>query len=103
MNKIAIFGGTFDPIHLAHLKLAESAVEELGLDKLVFMPNSVSPFKLDNDISSAAHRCNMVELAIQNNPKLAMTMYEIEKEGVSYTYETLVELSKLYEAKLYFV
>ena len=103
MKKIAIFGGTFDPIHLAHIKLAETALEELGLDKLVFMPNTVSPFKLDAKISSAKHRCKMIELSIQHNLRLDMTRYEIDKQGISYTYDALKDLSAQYDAHLYFV
>ena len=103
MKKIAIFGGTFDPIHIAHITLAKTALNELGLDKLVFMPNSVSPFKLDAKISSAEHRCNMIELVIASDERLDMTRYEIEKKGISYTYDTLSELSAIYDAHLYFV
>ena len=103
MSKIAIFGGTFDPIHLAHIRLAETAVNELYLDKVIFMPNAVSPFKLDAKISSGADRCNMIELAIQGNPQLELTRYEIEKQGISYTYETLIELSRIYSSRLYFI
>lgn len=103
MKKIAIFGGTFDPIHLAHIKLAETALEELGLEKLVFMPNTISPFKLDAKISLAEHRCKMIELSIQHNPRLEMTRYEVDKQGISYTYDALKELSSIYDAHLYFV
>nr|WP_298878094.1 nicotinate-nucleotide adenylyltransferase [uncultured Mogibacterium sp.] len=103
MDKIAIFGGTFDPIHLAHTKLAETALEELGLDKVVFMPNAVSPFKLDSKILPAEHRCKMIEIAIQNNKRLEMTTYEIDKQGVSYTYDTLQNLSVMYDSCLYFI
>lgn len=103
MKKIAIFGGTFDPIHIAHIALAKTALNELGLDKLVFMPNSVSPFKLDANITSAEHRCNMIELAIASDERLEMTRYEIEKKGISYTYDTLNELTAIYDARLYFV
>ena len=77
MKKIAIFGGTFDPIHIAHIALAKTALNELGLDKLVFMPNSVSPFKLDANITSSEHRCNMIELAIPSDELLELTRYEI--------------------------
>lgn len=103
MKKIAIFGGTFDPIHIAHIALAKTALNELGLDKLVFMPNSVSPFKLDANITSAEHRCNMIELAIASDERLEMTRYEIDKQGISYTYDTLNELTAIYDARLYFV
>lgn len=103
MKKIAIFGGTFDPIHIAHIALAKTALNELGLDKLIFMPNSVSPFKLDANITSSEHRCNMIELAIASDERLEMTRYEIEKQGISYTYDTLNELTAIYDARLYFV
>ena len=103
MKKIANIGGTFDPIHIAHIALAKTALNELGLDKLVFMPNSVSPFKLDANITSAEHRCNMIELAIASDERLEMTRYEIDKQGISYTYDTLNELTAIYDARLYFV
>lgn len=103
MKKIAIFGGTFDPIHLAHTRLAETALSELGLDKVVFMPNEVSPFKLDSKILPAEHRCKMIEIAIQNDKRLEMTTYEIDKKGISYTYDALKDLSAIYEARLYFI
>lgn len=103
MDNIAIFGGTFDPVHLGHLNLARTAVDELDLTKLYFMPNSISPFKQDEKISSSQDRCNMINLSIDKDSKLELLEYEIEKKGISYTFNTLSELSKKFDSELYFV
>jgi nicotinate-nucleotide adenylyltransferase len=87
---IGIFGGTFDPIHAAHLLLAESAREELGLDALIFMPANIPPHKIDGRAITPAHcRLEMLRLAIEGNPCFSLSTYEIDCKGVSYTVETL--------------
>ena len=65
--KIGIMGGTFDPIHYGHLMIAENAAEQFGLDQIWFMPNGNPPHKRNSNITSAEHRCAMVELAIAGN------------------------------------
>lgn len=102
-KKIAVFGGTFDPIHLGHMNLAKTAVEEIALDKLYIMPNALSPFKQGVQVSSAKDRCNMINLSIINEPKLELLKYEIDNEGISYTYDTLTELAKSFDSEIYFV
>lgn len=87
--KIAIFGGTFDPIHIAHLIIAEFACCELSLDKLYFVPSATPPHKPAKTITSPIHRLNMLRLAIDDNTKFAVDEYEINKPGLSYTIDTL--------------
>ena len=87
--KLGVFGGTFDPIHNGHLRMAEEARERLGLDRVVFIPNQVSPFKLDRRISPGAGRADMVRLAIAGNPAFEIDTIELERGGPSYTVETL--------------
>lgn len=90
MKKIGIIGGTFDPIHIAHLILAESARENLGLDKVYFVPAYISPFKQNNKPTfSPTQRLEMVKLAIEDNPYFSLLDIEITKQKVSYTYETI--------------
>ncbi len=89
-GRIGIFGGTFDPIHNAHLLLAECAREELGLDALVFMPASIPPHKRQGRmITPAECRLAMLRLAIQSNPCFSLCTYETDSQGVSYTVDTL--------------
>ena len=87
---IGIFGGTFDPVHNAHLLLAEAAREELGLDALIFMPANIPPHKIDGRAITPAHcRVEMLRMAIADNPCFSLSTYEIDSKGVSYTVETL--------------
>ncbi len=93
MNKIGIMGGTFNPIHTAHLILAEEAYEQLGLDKILFMPSKKPPHKLNEDIVSDEHRVNMIALSIQGNEHFELSTMELEREGITYTSDTLRELT----------
>ena len=94
--KKGILGGTFDPIHYGHLLLGESALHELHLDRVIFMPAGIPPFKqVRSGGASDADRMEMVRLAIQGNEGFALSSYEMEKEGVSYTYLTLEALREL--------
>jgi len=89
--KIGILGGTFNPIHIGHLILAEEAREKLGLDKIVFVPTNLAPHKDNSDIALAAHRMSMVKLAISDNPYFSVSDLEIKRDGRSYTIDTIKE------------
>lgn len=95
-RKIGILGGTFNPIHLAHLLMAEYALEAVELDKVLIMPSGISYLKKDMNVLPASQRLKMVELSIKDNPDLIASDMEIRREGNTYTYETLKELKALY-------
>ena len=102
--KIGIMGGTFDPIHIGHLILAQSAYEQLNLDKVVFIPAGRPPHKQNRSGASNEERSQMVRLAIAGDPHFEMNLLEMEAEGLSYTYLTLQKLKKFYAgAELYFI
>ncbi len=104
MQKIGIMGGTFDPIHMGHLVIAERAREQYGLGKVLFVPTGQSPLPHKQNITPAALRCEMVALAIAGNPYFAIDTVETEYPGVSYTSLTVQRLRQKYgEAKLYFI
>ena len=90
MKKIGIFGGTFDPPHLGHLNIAKEAYEALGLDEVLFMPNGVPAYKLmQHEISGKDIRCNMVSAMIEGLSWCRLSTFEIEREGNTYTADTL--------------
>jgi nicotinate-nucleotide adenylyltransferase len=88
-----VFGGTFDPVHLAHLALAEAAREAADLERVLFVPAAVPPHKVGVAITAAADRLAMVELAIAGNPAFAVSRLELARPGPSYTVDTLRELA----------
>jgi nicotinate-nucleotide adenylyltransferase len=92
-RRVGILGGTFDPIHYGHLVIAEEVRESLSLDRILFVPAAMPPHKLGLHISSAEARAAMVELAIAGNPAFAMCRAELEREGPSYTADTLATLA----------
>lgn len=94
--KVCLFQGTFNPIHNAHLQVAEYALEHLEINGVIFIPAFKPPHKESED-NMALHRLNMVKLAVENNPKLSVSDIEYKLEGKSYTYRTITELYKLYE------
>lgn len=103
-KKIGIMGGSFNPIHIGHLHLAESARVEFDLDQVIFVPTGDNPFKKSNFEVNREQRYHMVELAIQSNPYFTATRIEIERYGKSYTIDTIREIKKLYpDADLYFI
>ncbi|MBR5731202.1 MAG: nicotinate-nucleotide adenylyltransferase [Firmicutes bacterium] len=92
MKRIGVFGGSFDPIHYGHLILAAQVRELSGLDKVIFMPAYVNPFKVDSPPASGHDRLRMIELAIEGADGLEVSDLEISKEGPSYSVDTLNEL-----------
>ena len=101
-EKLGIFGGTFDPIHLGHLILAEELKEELGLQKVIFVPSANPPHKGSSVLSEAKHRFMMTQIAIQDNPAFVLSDLELKREGKSYTIETINQFKELYpQSELY--
>lgn len=103
--KIGIVGGTFNPIHLGHLMLGEYAYEACNLDKVWFMPNGNPPHKNINTSGvSIAERTEMTKLAIQDVEHFEFNSYEIQREEISYSYQTIQEFTHLYpKAEFYFI
>lgn len=95
IQKICVFQGTFNPIHNAHLRVAQFAVENLGFDKLIFIPAFCPPHK-DYHLAPPNARLEMVKLAIQNNPKFEVSDIEFQRKGKSYTYLTIKEFYEKY-------
>ncbi|MBI5683898.1 MAG: nicotinate-nucleotide adenylyltransferase [Verrucomicrobia bacterium] len=102
--KLGIFGGTFNPIHLGHLLIAEAAAEALELDRVIFIPCSTPPHKQPRVLADARHRLRMVKFAIQGNPRFGCSDIEVRRGGPSYSVETLRQLRHaMPRAKFYFL
>ncbi|MCR4870303.1 MAG: nicotinate-nucleotide adenylyltransferase [Atopobiaceae bacterium] len=103
--RLGIMGGTFDPIHNGHLVAAEQAFDDLGLDLVVFMPAGRPAFKLDKKVTSGEDRYAMTLLATSDNPHFTASRFEIDREGVTYTADTLRLLHGIYpdNVRFYFI
>jgi nicotinate-nucleotide adenylyltransferase len=92
LKKIAIYGGTFDPIHHAHLILARDALETLGLDEIIFVPAAISPLKKAAPVASGELRLAMLRAAIKGEPNFAVDDCELRRPPPSYTIDTVEEV-----------
>jgi nicotinate-nucleotide adenylyltransferase len=106
-QKIGIIGGTFNPIHTAHLAIAEQFCDQLGIGKCYFVPTYISPFKIEengkNDVSPH-HRKEMVRLALGHNPHFVLDSFEIDRKEISYSYLTVNYFKQKYpDSELYFL
>jgi nicotinate-nucleotide adenylyltransferase len=102
MKKIGILGGTFNPIHIGHLIIAEQCKEQLNLDKIIFIPNGNPPHKSKNIIDKN-HRFTMLSLAIEDNKYFDISDIEIKKEEPSYTINTILELKRDNNNEIFFI
>ncbi|MCQ2555316.1 MAG: nicotinate (nicotinamide) nucleotide adenylyltransferase [Clostridia bacterium] len=103
MKKIGIYGGSFDPVHKGHVNLANCALSELSLEKVIIMPSYIQPFKRDNRFTAPSDRVNMLKLSF-DNPKIEISTYEIDKEDISYTFDTMSYLKGQYgDSELVFI
>jgi len=94
--KVGILGGTFNPIHVGHLKIAEVALKKMKLNHVLFVPSSQPPHRLAQDLAPAQDRFEMVKQAVAGFPRFLPSLIEIERGGKSYTIETLRQLRKIY-------
>lgn len=88
-KRVGIMGGTFDPIHIGHLVIAEAAREQLALSEVIFIPAAQPPHKAGREVAPAEHRLHLVQLATESNPFFRVLDVEMKREGPSYSYDTL--------------
>ena len=91
-KKIGLFGGTFDPVHIGHLIIAETVLEQSGLDMVMFIPSARPPHKHHELMFTAHQRLKMLSEAIKDNPNLVVSDIEMKREGPSYTIDTIREI-----------
>lgn len=105
IKKLAIMGGTFDPIHIGHLMTAEEVRNEFGIDQVVFIPTGQPPHKKGKRVTDSEHRYLMSVLATVENPSFHVSRIEIDRPGMTYTVDTIKEIKKLYapDTKIYFI
>lgn len=103
--RVGVIGGTFDPIHIGHLIIAEEARVRLNLEKVVFVPAGLPPHKMENHVSPAEHRLEMVKLAIADNPYFSLSLVDVERFGPSFTVETIELLRQEWgpQAEIFFI
>jgi len=104
MKKIGIIGGTFNPVHNGHLFIAEEIRVSMGFTGIIFIPNKIPPHRTDFDLVSEEHRWNMLNLAISNNVFFESSRVELDRQGVSYTVDTVKYFYELYHGdSLFFI
>jgi len=100
---MGLFGGTFNPIHLGHLRGAEEIRDIFGLEKVVFIPAALPPHKTSGGIMDASHRLEMVRLAISNNPCFSASDIELKRSGKSYSIDTIRHFRETHAGPLFFI
>lgn len=98
--KIALFGGTFNPIHIGHLAIADSMLHQFDIDKLFFVPVNMPPHKAMAKGATTQQRLEMIKLSIQGNDKFFIEDCELKRGGLSYTWQTLTYINKKYSSFL---
>ena len=93
MTRVGVFGGTFDPVHVGHLAIAHAALESVPLDRVLFVLARRSPLKEHGPVASEADRLRMLELAIAGEARFAVSRLELDRDGPSYTVDTLERLA----------
>ena len=105
MNRIGILGGTFNPVHIGHLTIAQMVHEQLELDKVIFVPSNLPPHKSSKRVVSSKDRCHMLRLAIKGNSRFDISDFEVKKRGKSFSIDTVSYLRDRYPrgTKLFFI
>ncbi len=104
MKRIGLFGGSFDPVHLGHLLVAQAAGEELALERLFFIPAAQSPFKPASQPATAALRWRMLRLALAGKPNCEIDAQETERGGISFTIDTVRDYTRRFpQSELFYL
>jgi nicotinate-nucleotide adenylyltransferase len=105
LKRTGILGGTFDPVHYGHIRLAEDAAEMAGLDTVKLVPARIQPFKADQDVTADDDRLAMLRIACEENEILSVSTIELDEPRISYTYLTLKEIKTLLDNddKIFFI
>lgn len=101
--RLGIFGGTFNPVHVGHLRAAEEVREALGLEKVVFVPSSIPPHKELDDNVEGSRRLEIVRLSVQGNPFFEVSTFEVDRPGNSYSIRTIEHFREMYGGTPYFI
>ncbi len=96
MKKIALFGGTFNPVHIGHLILGQLILNTTDITEVIYVPANIAPNKEGKEILSETHRFEMLKIAVADNKKMDVSDFEIRKGGVSYTINTIAFFKQLY-------
>ena len=102
-KRMGLFGGTFNPIHLGHLRGAEEIRESFGLTEVVFVPAAIPPHKEMKGMIDASHRLEMVRLAISKNPCFTLSDIELTRSGKSYSIDTIRHFRRVHQGPLFFI
>ena len=103
-ERIGVFGGSFDPVHMGHLTIAQDAVEQLELDRLIFVPAAVPPHKQEKTLADGQQRFEMLQLATESNLSFEVSDMELQRGGVSYTVDTMKQIQFEHPgAELFFI
>lgn len=97
-QRIALYGGTFDPVHLGHLEIARRVLELFEIEKVVFIPAQVAPHKMGRPVTEPIHRYAMLALATQNDPRLSISTFELEAPDRRYTVHTVEHFQQTLKA-----
>ena len=103
--RIALYGGTFDPVHIGHLEIARRVIELFEIEKLIFIPAQMAPHKIGRPVTEPIHRYAMLALATQNDPQLSISTFELDNPDHKYTVDTIDHFQRLFgnECELFFI
>jgi nicotinate-nucleotide adenylyltransferase len=99
IKRLGLLGGSFDPVHMAHLLMAETVREALALDLVLFVPVGMQPLKQGRPVTPAEHRVRMLELALDRNPHFGISRVDVDRPGPSYTVDTLRQLREQWQVE----
>lgn len=105
MRKVGLMGGSFDPCHRGHINLAIDARIQAGLDEVILMPAKIQPFKMGKKVTDGKHRANMLKEAVKNIEGIRVSVWEMEQDSISYTYNTLNYIKEVEgpDTEVYFI